>query len=120
MKTTTFLFGALILSAALAAPAQAECKQKRSRDPSFAELVVPEDAIRPAGAQDFGFVTDDTTYTELVAKVGPPDAASGTRLSFFIWCLADGSEVIVSTPDGSLIQQIRHDGKLLYKRGKKK
>ena len=43
----TFLMVALL--AAAAGPAQAACKEKRSRDVSFVELAVPEGAIRPAG-----------------------------------------------------------------------
>lgn len=107
------------LAAVLTAPTQAACKQKRSRDPSFIELAVPEGAIRPQGAQDFTFVDDATTYEQLVAKVGPPDASQGTRVSLFIWCFADGTELTVMTRDQVVIEQIRHDGKLLYKRGKK-
>lgn len=110
-----------LLWAAVALPAQAACKQKRSRDPSFIELAVPDDAIRPAGAQDFAFVTDEVTYDQLVAKVGPPDASQGGgRMSYFIWCLADESEVTVATRDGVAIEYIRHDGKALFKRAKKK
>ena len=114
----TFLMVALL--AAAAGPAQAACKEKRSRDVSFVELAVPEGAIRPAGAQDFTFVTDDTTYDQLVAKVGPPDAAKGSGVSYYIWCFADGTELTVATPDRVAINDIRHEGKLLYKRGKKK
>jgi hypothetical protein len=110
----------LLLLAAFANPAVAACKEKRSRDPSFVELSVPEDAIRPASAQDFMFVTDETRYDELIAKVGPPDAAQGTRVSYFIWCFADGTELTVATRDNTVIDFIRHDGKMIYKRGKKK
>ena len=109
-----------LLGMALSSAAQAACKEKRSRDVSFVELAVPDDAIRPAGPQDFGFVTDDTTYGQLVAKVGPPDGAQATRVSYFIWCFADGTEIKVATPDRVEISEIRHEGKLLYKRGKKK
>ena len=111
---------AVLLCAAYAMPAQSACKQKRSRDPSFVELAVPDDAIRPASAQDFGFVNDETTYEQLVAKVGPPDAAQGTRVSYFIWCFADDTELTVATRDQLVIDYIRHDGKMIYKRGKKK
>ena len=114
----TLLMVALL--AAAAGPAPAACKEKRSRDVSFVELAVPEGAIRPAGAQDFTFVTDDTTYDQLVAKVGPPDAAKGSGVSYYIWCFADGTELTVATPDRVVINDIRHEGKLLYKRGKKK
>ena len=110
-----------LLWSAVALPAQAACKQKRSRDPSFIELAVPDDAIRPSGVQDFSFVTDDVTYDQLVAKVGPPDASQGGgRMSYFIWCLADESEVTVATRDRVAIEYIRHDGKALFKRAKKK
>jgi hypothetical protein len=121
MKIRNILFAAALLCAAFAMPAQAGCKQKRSRDASFIELAVPEDAIRPAGAQDFAFVTDDTTYEQLIAKVGPPDASQGSsRMSYYIWCFADGTELTVATRDRVVIDFIRHEGKMLYKRRKKK
>jgi hypothetical protein len=118
MKSTRLLLATAILAASFAAPAGAACKEKRNRDPSFIELSVPEDAIRPAGAQDFAFVTDDTTYDQLVAKVGPPDASQGDRISRYIWCFADGTELSVFTRDRVVIEQIRHEGKQVYKRGK--
>jgi hypothetical protein len=121
MRSRNILIAAALLSAAVAMPAQALCKQKRSRDPSFIELAVPDDAIRPKVAQDFAFVTDDVTYDQLVARVGPPDASQGGgRMSYFIWCLADESEVTVATRDRVAIENIRHDGKSLFKRVKKK
>ena len=117
---THIALAAVLLCAAFAVPAQSACKQKRSRDPSFVELAVPDDAIRPASAQDFAFVTDETTYDQLVAKVGPPDAAHGTRVSYYVWCFADDTELTVATRDRLVIDYIRHDGKMIYKRGKKK
>ncbi len=100
--------------------AGAACSQKRSRDPSFVELAVPDDAPRPAGVEDFRFITDETTYDQLVAKVGPPDAAYGTRTSFMIWCFADGTELSVATKDRIAIESVRYDGKEIFKRAKKK
>lgn len=120
MQTRHALFATALFCAAFAMPAQAACKQKRSRDASFIELAVPEDAIRPGGAQDFAFVTDETTYEQLIAKVGPPDASQGSsRMSYYIWCLADGTELTVATRDRVVINFVRHDGKTLYKRRKK-
>ena len=58
--------------------------------------------------------------TELVAKVGPPDAATGTRTSYFIWCFADGTDLTVATKDRIAIESVRYNGKQIYKRGKKK
>lgn len=113
----------LILTLMFAAhDASAACNQKRSRDSSFIELAVPDGAPRPAGASDFGFVTDETTYDQLVARVGPPDAASGSgsRTSYFIWCFADGTELTVATKDRAIIESLRYSGKQIYKRGKKK
>jgi hypothetical protein len=120
MKALTALAGIALLSLAHIAAAQAACKQKRSRDPSFIELAVPEDAVRPAGPQDFAFVTDDVSIDQLFARVGPPDASQGSRVITYVWCFADESELTVTTPDRVLIDQIRHGGKLLYKRNKKK
>jgi hypothetical protein len=117
MKYVLFcLLSLFATEAALAVP----CKQKRNRDPSFADLMVPDDAVRPAGPADFAFVTDDTRYDQLVAKVGPPDASQGTRVAQYIWCFADGTELQVASRDGVIIEFIRHQGRSLYKRGKKK
>jgi hypothetical protein len=101
-----------------AAQASAGCAEKRSRDVSFVELAVPEGAKRPAGVEDFRFIDDTTTYDQLVAKVGPPDASQGTRVSYYIWCFADGTELMVGTRDRVTIETVRHAGKNLYKRAK--
>jgi hypothetical protein len=61
--------------------AGAACTKKHSSDTTYVELAVPDDAIRPSSVEDFRFITDETTYDQLVAKVGPPDAATGTRIS---------------------------------------
>ncbi len=98
----------------------AACAQKRHRDPSFVELLVPDGAPRPAGVEDFRFITDETTYDQLLARVGPPDAAQGSRTSYYIWCFADGTELSVATKDRVIIENVRHQGKQIYKRGKKK
>ena len=114
---------ALLFALTLVLAAQdavAACSQKRSRDPSFVELAVPDGAPRPAGASDFSFITDETTFDQLVARVGPPDASSGSRTSYFIWCFADGTELAVATKDRIIIESVRHDGHQIYKRGKKK
>jgi hypothetical protein len=111
------LLAALML---FAHDATAACAEKRSRDPSFVELAVPEDAIRPAGVADFGFISDETTVDALVAKVGPPDASQGTRVTWLIWCFADGTELLVETPDRVAVESVRYKGKQIFRRGKKK
>lgn len=105
----------LLADVGLAAP----CQQKRSRDPTFIELVVPDDAIRPSGAGDFAFVNDDTTVDQLFARVGPPDAAAGTSGHQFIYCFADGTELRVYSRDRVAIDAIRHEGKAIFKRKRK-
>jgi hypothetical protein len=100
--------------------AGAACAEKRTRDPSFVELAVPDDAIRPTGVTDFTFITDETTVDALIAKVGPPDAAQGTRTIRLIWCFADSTELWVDTPDRVIIETVRHKGHEIYKRKKKK
>jgi hypothetical protein len=110
----------VLLLLLVADSALAACKEKRSRDPSFIELSVPEDAIRPSGPDDFRFVTDDTTIEQLFARVGPPDASSGSGIYNFVWCFADGTELKVSSRDRVAIDQVRHEGKLLFKRSRKK
>ena len=101
--------------------AGAACTKKHSSDPTYVELAVPDDAIRPSSVEDFRFITDETTYDQLVAKVGPPDAAvRASRISYFIWCFADGTELTVATKDRVVIENVRYDGHQIYKRGKKK
>lgn len=118
MKLQRMMLAGVLMSLC-AAGAQAACQEKRSRDPSFIGLAVPDGSIRPAGPQDFAFVTDEVTYDQLVARVGPPDASQGTRISQYIWCFADGTELNVYTRDRVVIEQIRHAGKPIYKRKKK-
>jgi hypothetical protein len=119
MKNTKALL--LVLTLMFAAhEAAAGCSEKRSRDPSFVELAVPDGSPRPASAEDFKFITDETTYDQLVAKVGPPDASSGSRTSYFIWCFADGTELTVATKDRVAIENVRYEGHQIFKRGKKK
>jgi len=100
--------------------ANAACAEKRSRDASFVELAVPDDAIRPAGVADFSFITEETTVDALIAKVGPPDASQGSRVIRLIWCFADSTELWVDTPDRVVIESVRHKGHEIFKRAKKK
>jgi hypothetical protein len=100
--------------------ASAACAEKRSRDPSFVELSVPDGAIRPTGVTDFAFVTDETTVDALIAKVGPPDASQGTRITRLIWCFADSTELAVDTRDQVVIESVRYQGKEIFRHGKPK
>jgi hypothetical protein len=95
------------------------CKQKRNREPSFIELAVPDDAPRPGSVDDFKFVNDDTTIDQLIAKVGPPDASQGTSVVQYYYCFYDGTELRVYTRDRVVIDSIRYEGKLIFKRTKK-
>jgi hypothetical protein len=100
--------------------AAAACAEKRSRDPSFVELAVPDGAIRPSGVADFGFITDETTVDAVIAKVGPPDASQGTRITRLIWCFADSTELWVDTRDRVIIESVRHKGKEIFHRARQK
>ena len=104
----------ILLLAPLASAAHAGCPESMNRDPTFIALAVDAGAPRPASAEDFRFVGDTTTFAELTAKVGPPDAAKGT--SSFLYCLADGTIITVSSRDGTEIRFVRVNGKTLYKR----
>jgi len=117
MKTWLLAFALLFASHEASATT---CKQKHSSDNSYVELAVPDGAPRPASVEEFKFITDDTTFDELVAKVGPPHASYGSRTSYLIWCFADGSEVTVATKDRVAIENVRHDGKQIFKRTRKK
>jgi hypothetical protein len=113
----------MLFAVALAFAAQhasASCSEKRSRDPSFVELAVPDGALRPVSVEDFRFIDDSTTVDQLIAKVGPPDAAEGTRVNYFIYCFADGTELKVATRDRVSIDSVRHNGREIFKRSKPK
>jgi hypothetical protein len=116
MKTTV-----LVLALLLAAQnVSAGCTERRTRDPSFVELAVPDDAIRPTSVADFSFITNETTVDALVAKVGPPDASQGSRVIRLFWCFADATEIWVDTPDRVVIEAVRHKGHVIFKRAKQK
>jgi hypothetical protein len=119
MKTSLVILSLLSLTAA-AANADAACAERRTRDTSFVELAVPDDAVRPTGVADFSFITDETTVDALIAKVGPPDASQGARTIRLIWCFADETELWVDTPDRAIIETVRHKGHVIFKRAKKK
>ena len=72
---------------------------------------------RPTSVDDFKFITDDTTLTQLKTRLGTPNAAKGA--SNFLWCLPDGTVISVLSRDGSEIREVRASGKLVYKRKKK-
>ena len=116
------LTAALAALAGFATLAQAgNCLDKHARDPNFMQLAIPENAPRPADASAFSIVDEAMTVEKLSQKVGPPDGstASGTSSTILVWCVPDG-EVRVSTRDGSTIEQVRHNGKVVYDRKKKK
>lgn len=92
----------------------ADCPEKMQRDPSFMALAVDEKAPRPSSADDFKFIGDTTTFDELQAKVGPPDAAKGARK--YLWCLKSGSIVEVELFSAGDIRSVRIDGKTAWKR----
>jgi hypothetical protein len=111
----------LILALIFAAQhASAACAEKRTRDPTFIELSVPDDAIRPTGVADFSFITEETTVDALIARVGPPDASQGSRAIRLIWCFADATELSVETPDRVIIESVHYKSKTLFSRAKKK
>jgi hypothetical protein len=119
MRHTKAILFALPL-AFVAQQAFASCAEKRSRDASFVELAVPDGALRPAGVDDFRFIDDSTTVDQLIAKVGPPDASEGTRVNYFIYCFADGTELKVATRDRVSIDWVRYNGREIFKRNKPK
>lgn len=99
----------------IAAPAVfAACPESMGRDPTFVLLAVDEKALRPKGAEDFGFIGDTTTLAEVSAKVGGPDGAKGQNT--FVWCLANGTIVTIVSRDGSDIRYVRVGSKTIYKR----
>lgn len=114
-----------LLAAALACCASlaqaGNCIDKHARDPDFVQLAVPDNAPRPADAGAFSIVDETMTVEKLNEKVGPPDGSmgSGTRTTILVWCVPDG-EVRVTTRDGSTIDSVRHNGKLVFDRRKKK
>lgn len=98
-----------------AAPAAfSACPDSMSRDPTFVTLAVDEKTPRPTSVEDFKFIGDTTTIEELTRKVGSPDAARGLRT--FLYCLADGTIVTITSRDGSDIKYVRANSKVIYKR----
>ena len=108
-----YLLAAFVL-ASFANPSGAACPESMNRDATFILLAVDASAPRPKSIADFSFVDDTTTFNDLTAKVGPPDAAKGD--STFVYCLADGNIVTVISRDSVEIRQVRANGKTLYKR----
>jgi len=95
------------------------CVDKHARDPTFVVLAVPENAARPAVVSAFSGIDETITVEKLTVKVGPPDGSMGETITILVWCLPDG-EVRVSTRDGTTIDLVRHNGKVIYDRKKKK
>jgi hypothetical protein len=112
---------ALALAAFLATSvAHGACAEKRTRGHNFMLLSVPENAPRPKGPEDFSFVTADTTFEQLTAKVGPPDAADGQSRPIYVYCLADGREVTVRlSKDGTQIESVSEGRNEIFKRKRK-
>ena len=94
--------------------ALADCPERLQRDPSFMALAVDDKSPRPSSADDFKFVGDTTTFDELQAKVGTPDATKGAHR--FLWCLKSGTIVEVELFSAGDIRTVRVDGKPVYKR----
>ena len=92
----------------------AACPESMSRDPTFVTLAVDENGPRPTSVEDFKFIDDTTTIDELTRKIGSPDAAKGMRT--FIYCLADGTIITVTSRDGTDIKYVRANSKVIYKR----
>lgn len=115
----TLCFIALACCASLAQAGN--CIDKHANDPNFVQLTVAENAPRPADAAAFSIVDENLTIDKLSEKVGPPDGStsSGLKTTILVWCVPDG-EVRVSTRDGSTIEQVRHNGKVMFDRKKKK
>ena len=104
---------AIALLTSAGSPALAACPDSMMRDPTFVTLAVDENTPRPASVEDFRFVDDTTTFAQLTAKVGTPDAVKGSRT--YLYCLPDGVVIYVSTNDGD-IKYVRAGSKLIYKR----
>ena len=103
----------------MAAPlAQAgNCVDKHTNDLTFVELAVPANAPRPVDAGAFSFIDPTVTLQKLTEKIGPPDGSMGDAGNIFVWCVPDG-EVRLLSRDGTTIDTVRHNGKLVYDRKK--
>jgi hypothetical protein len=119
VSTVKFILLATLACCATAAQA-GNCVDKHANDPNFMQLSVAENAPRPADAGAFSIVDGSLTMEKLTEKVGPPDGStsSGLRTTILVWCVPDG-EVRVSSRDGSTIDQVRHNGKVVFDRKKK-
>jgi hypothetical protein len=113
------VFPVIVLACCAPLARAGSCVDKHARDPTFVALAVPENAPRPADVSAFAGIDETVTVEKLTAKVGPPDGSMGESITILIWCLPDG-EVQVSTRDGTAIDRVRHNGKVIYDRKKKK
>ena len=101
--------------------AGAACAEKRSRDPSFVELAVPDDAPRPAERRGLPLHhrRDHLRSARRQGRAARRRARARAPATF-IWCFADGTELTVATKDRVVIESVRYDGKEIFKRAKKK
>lgn len=109
MRQTLFAFLLIAAPAVFTA-----CPESMGRDPTFVLLAVDEKAPRATSAAEFGFIDDSTTLEQVSAKVGTPDGVKAQHT--FVWCLADGTVVTITSRDGSDIKSVRVGSKTIYKR----
>ena len=93
------------------------CPERLQRNPEYVEFAIDDGVPRPTSVENFKFIDDETTMTQLKAKVGTPNAARGATR--FLWCLPDGMVITVVSRDGTEVREVRADSKLVYKRKKK-
>ena len=94
--------------------AGAACTKKHSRDPTFVELAVPDDAPRPSSVEDFRFITDETTFDAARSPRSgrPTPSTSNAHQHYSCSCVACrmAPKSRSSTQDRVVIENVRHDG----------
>jgi hypothetical protein len=62
-------------------------------------------------ADEFGVFGRDVTWNDVSTWMGPPDEDVGSGIHVLVYKLADGSRVLVGTPDYKRIVYLRHEAK---------
>ena len=66
--------------------------------------------------ESFRFIGAATTVQDLTGRLGTADRDIGSGIYVYAYRLADGSEVLVGSADGSHILYVRHGQDILFER----
>ena len=66
--------------------------------------------------ESFRFIGPATTVQDVTARLGAPDRDVGSGLYVYAYRLADGSDVLIGSGDGSHILYVRHGQDILFEK----